>query len=77
MPRFCQPRQTTRCNAMPIYRLRMIDRHGQLIAVHYLSFDSDAKAIRHADTAVGEYDCERVEAWAGDNLICAVMRRVG
>jgi len=33
----------------------MIDRHGQLIGVHYLSFDSDAEAIRHADiVAIGE-----------------------
>jgi hypothetical protein len=36
--------------AMAIYRFRLIDRHGQLIGAHYLSFDSDAEAIRHALT---------------------------
>jgi hypothetical protein len=60
---------------MATYRFRMIDRHGQLIGVHYLSFDSDAEAIRHADTTVGEYDCGRVEVWAGDRLVIAAMQR--
>jgi hypothetical protein len=60
---------------MAIYRFRLIDRHEQLIGVHYLSFDSDAE-VRHADTAVGEYDCGRVEVWAGDNLISATMPRL-
>jgi hypothetical protein len=31
---------------MAIYRFRLIDNHGQLIGAHYLSFDSDAEAIR-------------------------------
>jgi hypothetical protein len=61
---------------MATYRFRLIDRHGQMIGAHYLSFDSDAEAIRHADRAVGEYDCGRVEVWAGDNLISAAMQRL-
>jgi hypothetical protein len=59
---------------MATYRFRLIDRHGQLIGVHYLSFDSDAEAIRRADTAVEEYDCGRVEVWAGDRLVFAAQR---
>jgi hypothetical protein len=59
---------------MAIYRFRLIDEHGDLIGVHYLSFDSDAEAIRHADTAIGEYDCGRIEVWAGDNLISAATQ---
>jgi hypothetical protein len=61
---------------MAIYGLRLIDSHGQVIGVHYLSFDSDTEATRHAETAVAEYDCGRVEVWAGDNLISAAMRRL-
>jgi hypothetical protein len=61
---------------MTIYRFRMIDRHGQVTGVHYLSFKSDAEAIRHGDTTVGEYDCGCVEVWAGDNLVCAAVQRL-
>ena len=61
---------------MATYRFRLIDRHGQLIGAHYLSFDSDAEAIRHADTAAGEYDCGHVEVWTGDNLISAATQRL-
>jgi hypothetical protein len=61
---------------MAIYRVRIVDPHGDVISVHFLSLDSDAVAKRYADTAVGEYDCERVEVWAGDNLICASMKRL-
>jgi len=61
---------------MAIYRFRVIDKQGDLIGVHFLSFDSEAEAIRHADRAVGEYDCGRVEVWAGDTLISAAMQRL-
>jgi hypothetical protein len=44
--------------------------------VHYLSFASDAEAIRYADTAVGEYDCGRVEVWFRENLIASAMQRL-
>jgi hypothetical protein len=61
---------------MATYRFRLVDRHGQLIGVHYLSFYSDAEAIRHADTAVGEYDCGHVEVLAGDKLIFTATQRL-
>jgi hypothetical protein len=54
----------------------MIDSHEQVINVHYLSFDSDAEAIRHADTTAGEYDCARVEVWAGDRLLSSAVQRL-
>jgi hypothetical protein len=47
--RACRQRRGARYSAVATYRFRLIDRHGQLIGVHYLSFDSDAEAIRHAD----------------------------
>jgi hypothetical protein len=59
---------------MATYRFRLIDKHGELIAVEYLSFESDAEAKQHADTMVGEY--ERVEVWSGENLIYAAMQRL-
>jgi hypothetical protein len=61
---------------MATYRFRLIEKHAQLIGVHYLSFESDADAIQHGDTTVGEYDCAHVEVWAGDNLISAAIRRL-
>ena len=61
---------------MAIYRFRMIDSHEQVINVHYLSFASDAEAIRHADTTAGEYDCARVEVWAGDRLLSSAVQRL-
>jgi hypothetical protein len=61
---------------MTAYRFRMIDKHGDVIGVHFLSLDSDAAATRHADATIGEYDCERVEVWLADNLICAAIRRL-
>jgi hypothetical protein len=39
----------------------MIDKHGDVIGVQFLSLDSDANAKRYANTTLGEYDCERVE----------------
>jgi hypothetical protein len=75
-PHRCRQRRGARCSAMATYRFRMIDRHGQLMGVHFLSLDSDADAKRYADTTLGEYDCERVEVWLGDNLICATIRRL-
>jgi hypothetical protein len=54
----------------------MIDKHGEVIGVQFLSLDSDADAKRYADTTLGDYDCEHVEVWLGDNLICATIRRL-
>jgi hypothetical protein len=39
---------------MATYRFRLIDHHGEMIGVHYRSFESDAEAKRHADTMVGD-----------------------
>jgi hypothetical protein len=61
---------------MAIYRFRLIDRHGEVIAVFFLSVVSDADAKRQADTMLVEYDCERVEVWTRDKLVYAAMRRV-
>jgi hypothetical protein len=61
---------------MAAYRFRMIDKHGDVIGAHFLSLDGDADAKRYADTTLGEYDCECVEVWLGDNVICAVIRRL-
>jgi hypothetical protein len=60
---------------MATYRFRLFDRHGQLIGVHYLWFDSDAEAIRYADTTVWEYDCGSVEVWQSDTPVSAAMQR--
>jgi hypothetical protein len=61
---------------MATYRFRMMDNHGDVIGVHFLSLDNDADAKRQADTMLGDYDCERVEVWLGDKLICAPIRRL-
>ncbi len=61
---------------MAAYRIRIIDKHGDVIGVHFPSLDSDAEAKRYADTTVGEFDCERVEVWLGENVICAAIRRL-
>ena len=60
---------------MKIYRIRIIDQRGEVIGALFVSFASDADAIRYADTAVDEYDCERVEVWSDENLIGASTQR--
>jgi hypothetical protein len=53
----------------------MIDRHGDVIGVYFLFVESDDGAQRQADTMLAEYDCERVEVWTRDKLVCAVLRK--
>jgi hypothetical protein len=61
---------------MATYRFRLIDKYGEVLGVHYLSLESDADAQQYADTAIGEYDCEPVEVWLGDSLVCVAMQRL-
>jgi hypothetical protein len=61
---------------MAAYHFRLIDKHGDRIGVHFLILTSDDDARRQAETMIGEYDCERVEVWLDDKLICAPIRQL-